>query len=184
VDDSGRWLAENLRQLRAARRLSQARAAQLADIPRATWATLESGASNPTLAVMSRAAVALQVSIEELIAPPRRDVRFFPAAEAVESRRQGAVIRPLLPENIPGIEISRIELQPDGVMVGVPHTPGTREYLTCESGKLELLASGRRWTLTPGDALVFRGDQRHSYRNLLPTGLSCAMSVVCFGGSS
>lgn len=182
-DDAGRWLAENLRQLRAARRLSQARAAQLAEIPRATWATLESGGSNPTLSVMSRAAAALQVSIEELIGPPRGDVRFFPAAAAPQSRRQGAVIRPLLPEHIAGIEISRIELQAAGVLVGVPHTPGTREYLTCEVGKLELLASGKCFTLLPGDALVFRGDQRHSYRNSLPNGPSAAISVVCFGGA-
>ncbi len=28
-----------------------------------------------------------------------------------------------------------------------------------------LVAAGERWTLTPGDVVVFRGDQRHSYHN-------------------
>ncbi len=28
------------------------------------------------------------------------------------------------------------------------------------------MASGESWTLSPGDVLVFRGDQKHSYRNL------------------
>jgi XRE family transcriptional regulator, regulator of sulfur utilization len=51
-------------------------------------------------------------------------------------------------------------------MTGVPHTPGTREYLTCEAGELLLVVSGERWTLSPGDVAVFRGDQRHSYQNL------------------
>jgi quercetin dioxygenase-like cupin family protein len=50
-------------------------------------------------------------------------------------------------------------------MTGVPHTPGTREYITCESGEILLVVAGERWSLTPGDVVVFRGDQRHSYHN-------------------
>jgi transcriptional regulator with XRE-family HTH domain len=44
-------LGSNVRRLREARGLSQQRIAQLSDIPRPTWASLESGAANPTLAV-------------------------------------------------------------------------------------------------------------------------------------
>jgi quercetin dioxygenase-like cupin family protein len=50
-------------------------------------------------------------------------------------------------------------------MNGVPHTPGTREYLVCERGQLVLQAAGERFELTPGDLVAFRGDQRHSYSN-------------------
>ena len=60
-------LANNIRRLRAARNFSQQRMSQLSGIPRPTWASLESGAANPTLAVLSKAALALQVSIEELV---------------------------------------------------------------------------------------------------------------------
>ncbi len=72
-----------------------------------------------------------------------------------------------------------MELTPGGHMIGIPHTPGTREYLTCESGEIELTASGETWKLAPGDALVFRGDQRHTYRNpgRRP---AVAISVVAF----
>jgi mannose-6-phosphate isomerase-like protein (cupin superfamily) len=42
---------------------------------------------------------------------------------------------------------------------------GTREYLTCESGELELIASGESFAMEEGDVVVFRGDQRHSYAN-------------------
>ena len=47
----------------------------------------------------------------------------------------------------------------------IPHTPGTREYLTCERGEIELTVAGRSFRLGEGDVVVFRGDQRHSYRN-------------------
>lgn len=74
-------------------------------------------------------------------------------------------IQKLLPDPVPGMEIDRLELPPRTRMVGVPHTPGTREYLTCEAGTIELVASGQRYRLTEGDVVAFRGDQRHSYAN-------------------
>jgi transcriptional regulator with XRE-family HTH domain len=183
MDDIRANLAANVRRLREGRSLSQQRMAQLSGIPRPTWASLESGSANPTLTVLSRAAAALQVSIEELVGAPRTAARLFPANEVKSRRRQGATSRPLLPEPIPGLEISRMELDPGGQMGGIPHTPGTREYLTCESGRIELVASGERWTLEAGDALVFRGDQRHTYRNLDTRKPAVAVSVVCFAPS-
>ena len=30
---------------------------------------------------------------------------------------------------------------------------------------MQLTESGETWSLEPGDVVVFRGDQRHSYRN-------------------
>ncbi len=180
VKDPGANLAENLRRLREARSFSQERAARLAGIPRPTWASLEAGDANPTLAVLTRVAGALQVSIEELIGPPRTAARRFAAGEIAVRRRQGAELRPLLPEAIPGLDISRMELAPGGQLSGIPHTAGTREYLTCERGRIELAASGERWELGPGDVLVFRGDQRHGYRNLDPRRRAVAISVVCF----
>jgi transcriptional regulator with XRE-family HTH domain len=180
VDDIARNLAGNVKRLREARGLSQQRMAELSGIPRPTWASLESGVANPTLSVLSRAADALSVSMEELVGPPRTAARLFRAGEVKTRKRPGAKLRPLLPEPIPGLQISHMELAPGGSFVGVPHTPGTREYLTCERGRIELVASGERWELTPGDALVFRGDQRHSYRNLDARRGAVAITVVCF----
>ncbi|HEY4117753.1 MAG TPA: XRE family transcriptional regulator [Byssovorax sp.] len=156
-------LARNVKQLREARGLTQQQCAKLAGVPRATWANLESGAANPTLAVLHRVALSLQVSIEELIAAPRSACRLYPKG-TLPTRNPGlAVVRKLLPDPIPGMEIDRIELAPGARMTGVPHTPGTREYLTCESGELVLVATGEKFTLSPGDVAVFHGDQRHSY---------------------
>ncbi len=177
----GANLAANLRRLREARDLSQHAIARVSGIPRPTWASLESGTANPTLSVLTRAAAALQVSIEELIGPPRSAAELFPASERRVRRRQGATLSALIPEAIPGLDISRLELRPGATMVGVPHTPGTREYLSCERGRIELTAAGETWRLGPGDALVFRGDQRHQYRNPDARRGAVATTVVCFG---
>jgi transcriptional regulator with XRE-family HTH domain len=167
--DLANHLARNLKHLRDARGLTQAQMAKLSGLPRPTWANLESGAANPTLAVLSRVAGALQVSIEELISTPRGTVRVHPR-EALPTRRPGqAIIRRVVPDAIPGMEVDRIELPALGRFTGIPHTAGTREYLTCETGMLVLIVSGEEWRLTAGDVVSFRGDQRHSYLNPGPT---------------
>jgi XRE family transcriptional regulator, regulator of sulfur utilization len=158
-------LGTNIGQLREARGLTQQQMARLAGVPRATWAHLESGNANPTLSVLHRAATALQVTMEELIVAPRPAVKHFPASTVPVKTRGSVAIRKLLPDPIPGMEIDRMELPAGARLVGIPHVPGTTEYLTCERGTMVLVASGESWTLAPGDVVVFRGDQRHSYAN-------------------
>ena len=179
MPNSATHLAGNVKRLREERGVSQQQMAKLAGVPRPTWASLESGSANPTLAVLSKVAAALRVSIEELIGPPRSLCQFFPAAEVTFKKRGAARVRPLLPESIPGLDIVRMEIEAGGSMQGTPHTPGTREYLTCESGIVELAASGELWRLEAGDSLVFRGDQRHTYRNPARRP-AVAVSVVAF----
>lgn len=173
-------LGRNVKLLRDARGLTQAQMARLSGVPRATWAHLESGAGNPTLQVLHRIAAALQVSIEELISSPRGVGRFYAAGSLPMRERADGILRRLLPDPIPGVELDRIELKPRGRLPGVPHTPGTHEYLTCESGEIELAVSGERFRLAPGDVVAFRGDQRHSYAN--PGGRpAVGYSVVLLG---
>lgn len=158
-------LAENVRQLRQARGLTQAQMAKLSRLPRATWANLESGASNPTLNVLHSAAVALQISIEELIAQPRANVKHYPKGSLPTRQRGHVNVSSLLPDKIPGMLMERIEIPAGERLIGVPHTAGTREYLSCEVGEIELVASGATFRVAAGDVIVFRGDQRHSYCN-------------------
>jgi transcriptional regulator with XRE-family HTH domain len=158
-------LGQNVRQLREARGFTQQQVARIATLPRATWSHVESGAGNPTLAVLDKVAGALQVPIEELTAAPRAAGRLH-AKASLRTRRQGdGLVRQLLPDPIPGVLIDRMELPPGGRIPGVPHMPGTREYFTCERGSVVVAVSGTQWTVGRGDVLVFHGDQRHSYRN-------------------
>lgn len=172
-------LGMNIRKLREARGFTQQQMARHSGVPRPTWANLESGTANPTLAVLVKVAHALQVRVEELIGPPKAAAKLYSADSLPVRRRGNVVVRKLLPEPIPGLEIERMELPPGSQMSGVPHTPGTREYLTCEIGEVELTAAGTSWRLRPGELVVFRGDQKHGYRNA-GRGRTVAYSVVAF----
>jgi transcriptional regulator with XRE-family HTH domain len=158
-------LADNIRGIREARGLSQQQISKAAGIPRATWTHLESGAGNPTLAVLIKVADALEVRLDELLAPPRQPARFLRADELPTRSRGQVAIRKLLPEPLPNLDLERMSLPPGARMAGVPHTPGTREYLACEHGIVELAVAGQRYTLSEGDVVIFRGDQRHAYHN-------------------
>jgi len=172
-------LADNVKAIREARGLSQQQIAKAAGIPRATWTNLESGAANPTLAVLIKVANALQIRVDELLAAPRQPARHLRAAELPVRVKGQVTVRRLLPESLPGLDLERMSLQPGARMAGVPHTPGTREYLTCERGTVELAVNGERYLLAEGDVVTFRGDQRHSYHNP-GSGLAIAYSVIAF----
>ena len=158
-------IARNIKQLRDARGLSQDQLAKLAGIPRPTWSNLESGDANPTIAVLLKVVHAFQISLEELIGAPRESCQFYPAKSLQSQRRGEASIRKLLPEGLPGVEFDRIDLAPGARFAGIPHRSGTREYLTCERGIIRLSVTGESYLLSPGDVVVFRGDQKHSYAN-------------------
>lgn len=170
-------LSENIRQLRTSRGLSQQQCAQSSGIPRPTWTSLESGRANPTLQVLIKVAAVFQVSVEELIRAPKAATEVFRSNALKRRRRGGGIVFDMLPRSITGLHIERLELPPDTGFTGAPHTPGTREYLVCERGCLQLVAAGEQITLKAQDVVSFRGDQKHSYKNPGRT-LSVGYSVI------
>lgn len=163
-------LAVNLKYVREQRGLTQGQLAKLSGVPRSTVANVETGAANPTLVVLARLAMALQLSLEELLSAPRGRTQLFkkgtlPIVERGRAGRGRATVTKLLPHPLPGMEIDRIELEPGARMAGVPHRPGTQEYLCCERGRMVLYTTGERFELDEGDVAAFQGDQPHAYHN-------------------
>lgn len=160
-------LGSNLSSLRAKRGLSQLSLAKLAQVPRSTIAHLESGNGNPSLANLARISAALQISLEELLARPRPQCLLLKATDVRSIKRsQGmAAVFKLLPDLLPGMEIDRIEIERGGKLGGIPHSPGTKEYLTCIQGSITVTVLGTQYKIEEGDLLAFPGDQPHSYHN-------------------
>jgi transcriptional regulator with XRE-family HTH domain len=176
-------LADNLRAVRQKRGLTQQQLARLCEIPRSTVANIETGAGNPTLAVLAQLARPLQLSIEELLSPPRGQCRIFEKSSLpsiVRGRDAKATLTKLLPHATPGFEIDRFELMPKARFAGAPHRPGTQEYLFCERGRIELWVSGDRFEVSTGDVAAFPADQAHSYHNQ-GTRTAVGFSVVAIG---
>jgi transcriptional regulator with XRE-family HTH domain len=162
-------LGANLDYLRKARGLTQGQLAHLAGIPRTTLSHIESGTGNPSLKTLSKLALALGIHYEELLSAPK------PACNLVQShelkrheRSQGKVLKiELLPKPVPGLQFERLELQGHALLVGTPHSKGTREYFTCTKGRMSVRVEGDEYILNEGDVLAFPGDRKHPYLNQL-----------------
>jgi transcriptional regulator with XRE-family HTH domain len=159
------YIAQNIRQLRLIRNMTHEQLARLSGVPRPTWSNLESGTANPTVSVLAKVAEALEVPIEELISPPKAQARLYAADSSEREKNGGVIIRKVLPDHLLGLEIDRMELPPGSELTGIPHRLGAMEYLVCESGQIELEVLEERYELSPGDVVVFHGDQKHSYAN-------------------
>ena len=165
TDSTAQNLANNVRALREARGVSQQQIAQIAGIPRPTWATIESGEANPTLAVLTRVATALGAPIEELLSEPRGQARHW-AAESLPFHRQGRTsVRTLVDHPHAGLIVQRIVLQPSASFASKAHAPQTYVYLTCEVGEVHVDVTSSQHVLMAGDLLTFRADQPHTLRN-------------------
>lgn len=173
------YLSRNLLALRHARSLTQEALAKSSALPRSTVANLESGTGNPSLTVLLKVAGALGVPVDELLAPPRAKVRKWTAADvSTQSRGQGVMLRPLVPEPTPDEMLSIMDFQPRATLRGTPHLPGTREYFTCLDGVVAISVDGNRFELERGDVLAFPGNVRHSYENPHTTRTASGVSVV------
>ena len=160
------YIAQNIRQLKLIRNMSQDQLVRISGVPKPTWTNLESGTANPTVSVLAKVASALQVSVEELISPPKAQTKQHMSADSLEPEKNGTVVvRRVLPDQLLGLKIDRLELPPGSEMTGSPHQLGTMEYLVCESGRVELEVPAGVYELAPGDVVVFAGDQTHTYAN-------------------
>jgi XRE family transcriptional regulator, regulator of sulfur utilization len=159
------YLAKNVSQLRNTKGLTQTGLAMSAGIPRSTVTNMESGSANPSLSNLVSIAKALRVSVEELLAKPRRSIEHIEAKEIPVQERGKAKIFKLLPDKIKGMAIDRMELARGAHMPGHPHLRGTKEYLTAVEGEITLLCEAGEFVVKPGDVLAFEGDQPHAYRN-------------------
>jgi transcriptional regulator with XRE-family HTH domain len=182
TNSAAKNLSENIKRLRSARGMTQSVLAKNASIPRATLAFIETGTANPTMNVLTKISSALQASLDELLSPPRAVGKLYSAAQFPSSSKNGIRLSHLLPDHISGISIERMDLEPMTHRTGVPHKIGTREYLAVLKGEVFMAVEGETWTLKEGDVLVFRGDQRHGYKNPSRSH-ALAISVILTGSN-
>jgi quercetin dioxygenase-like cupin family protein/DNA-binding Xre family transcriptional regulator len=160
------YFSQNLVKLRKLRGLSQQQLSNLAEIPRSTISSLESGQGNATLANVLRISKSLQISIDELLNKPTNDIQLVKLKDIKVKRKTSTfTLFNLLPHPVDHIELERIEIEQSGYMGGVPHSKNTKEYFVCLKGTAEITVEGEKFILKKGDSLFFPGDCRHSYRN-------------------
>ncbi len=149
---------------------------------------VERGETSPTLAVASRIASGLDLSLSQLL---RLDESSTVTIVRADERRRGGSARSghrfeVLTAPLPGqrAELSRHVLAP-GASTGGPgdppmHEPGSREIALVQSGPVALLIDGERHELQTGDCVTFDADLTHHFENHGP-GEAAFLAVVSAG---
>ncbi len=164
-----RRVAEALRVFRRDRHLSLDDLSARSGVSRAALSQIEGGRTNPTLAVLWKIAVGLEVPFHDLLgSSSEQSVRVLRAGDALPLRStDGRTESRLLSPGGSGseTEIYELRLVPKAVHKSDPHAQGTRETLVVLTGVLRLGAGSEAFELSAGDSVYFRADVPHFYEN-------------------
>lgn len=164
-----RKVADNLRRHRSARRLSLDELSDRSGVSRAALSQIEGGRTNPTLAVLWKIAVGLEIQFNDLLgAHSQEAVLVLRAGDATPLRSSDGRTESRLLS--PGgasteTEVYELRLAPKAVHRSDPHARGTSETVIVLTGSLRLNVGEVAYELVAGDSAFFRADVAHSYEN-------------------
>lgn len=161
-----------VRALREAMGLSLRDLAERSGVSAPMLSQVERGETSPTLAIASRIAAGLELSLSQLLRLDEGDgVSVVRADERLLGGRADGHRYEVLTPALPGLraELSLHSLAP-GSTTGGPddppiHEPGSRETAYVTEGRLLLVCDGKRYELGEGDAVTFDADLPHHFAN-------------------
>jgi transcriptional regulator with XRE-family HTH domain len=159
-------LAQNVRQARADRGLSQSALAEMAGVSRRMLVGIEGGETNVSLVTLDRLAEALGVSFASLVRPPDAHPAAFEPAVAwrgVHPDSQGSFL-----QYVPSgsyVELWEWCLAPGETYQANPDPAGWHEMLYVIEGTLTLVLADERRVLPSRSSTTFPSDQPYQYVN-------------------
>jgi len=164
-----RRVADALRKFRQDRDLSLDELSARSGVSRAALSQIEGARTNPTLAVLWKIAVGLEVPFHDLLGSnTEASVLVLRGGDALPLRSaDGRTESRLLS---PGgatttTEVYELRLAPKAFHESDPHARGTTETLVVLTGSLRLGVADAVYELSTGDSVFFRADVKHSYEN-------------------
>jgi len=163
----GASISANVRRQRKARKLSLDALAQLAGLSKGTVVAIEREEANPSIGVLCRLAVALSLSVSDLLshdavatddlialAQPRT---LWSTATGSYARIESAIAGPVM------FELWSWQIIPGDLFQAEAHSPGTRELISVGEGLLRIVVGTEISTLRAGNAAMLRTDHPHAY---------------------
>jgi transcriptional regulator with XRE-family HTH domain len=164
-------VGDRVRALREAMGLSLRELAERTGVSAPMLSQVERGETSPTLAVATKIAAGLELSLSQLLRLDEgSNVVVIRRSQRRRSRRGGHRVEELTPP-LPGqrAEVSLHALEPGAATGGAGdppiHEPGSRETIYVNVGQAALVVVGQRHELSEGDAVTFDADLPHHFEN-------------------
>ncbi|MCA2010301.1 XRE family transcriptional regulator [Cereibacter sphaeroides] len=162
----------NLRRARGQAGLSLSATAEVTGVSKAMLGQIERGESSPTLATLWKLCKGLQLPLTALIGAPLTPSMPGPTVPsggaAPRGIKESPTFRTLFPfDPKTGCEVFLHDLTPHWEHCSAAHSDGVIEDVFVLQGAVEILL-GEAWhRIDAGQALRFKADQPHGYRNPL-----------------
>lgn len=157
-----------LRELRQERELSMRALARLSGLSTNALSMIERGRTSPSVSTLYKLSEALDIPITAFFRtePPRQSIVFRKAEDRSNVRFQRGLWEGLGGESFIG-RVEPFMLTLDGGATSGPHSlvHSGHEFVICLTGLLEYEVEGQRFSLHPGDSLIFASKLRHRWRN-------------------
>ncbi len=167
--DLARRVADSLRAFRKERQLSLDDLSARSGVSRAALSQIEGGRTNPTLAVLWKIAVGLEIPFNDLLNLGRDESVIVlragdaPPLRSADARTESRLLSPGGAST--DTEVYELRLLPKAVHKSEAHARGTTETLIVLTGALRLVVAGQTYDLGAGDSVYFRADVEHVYEN-------------------
>ena len=156
-----------IRSLREGRNLSLRQISQGSGLSINAISKIERGDNSPTVASLHKIASALGVHITDLFIQTQDQITVYTPKDSSQLiSGNGLRINSLgrgLPNQI--IEPSYVEVQPGADSLEEPASHLGEEFVYCLEGEVVYFIGQERYVLTPGDSLIFRASQPHTWQN-------------------
>ena len=171
IEPFNQYVCEHIRQLRKRHNLTLQQLASSSGVSRSMLSQVERGSANPTLSVAFRIAQAFGISLAELVegATSEQRVEVIRKADAHSVFRddENCRIRTLSPLNLEkDVEFYEVTLHPECRLESAAHFQGTREFLTVQTGLIEVKSGEVTVKLGKGDSVQYPADVDHSIENI------------------
>jgi transcriptional regulator with XRE-family HTH domain len=157
-----------LRELRQERDLSMRSLARLSGLSTNALSMIERGRTSPSVSTLYKLSEALEVPITAFFrtVPPRQGIVYRKADERSRVEFQRGLWEGLGGESFIG-RVEPFMLTLEAGATSGPHglVHSGHEFVICLSGKLEYEVEEQRYSLNPGDSLLFASRLRHRWRN-------------------
>ncbi len=157
-----------LRELRQERDLSMRALARLSGLSTNALSMIERGRTSPSVSTLYKLSEALEVPITAFFRtePPKQGIVFRKAEERSKVEFQRGLWEGLGGESFIG-RVEPFMLTLEGGATSGPHglVHSGHEFVICLNGQLEYEVEDQRYTLVPGDSLLFASRMHHRWRN-------------------
>ena len=179
-EDINKQIGNKLRHIRKRRGLSLEETAARTGVSKPMLGQIERGISNPTVGTLWKIANGLHVAFSTFIESERPDVQYidYDRLEVLQGEQGTFHVKPVIPKNTETpFEVYYIELDAQDEYFSQAHPEGVEEYLFLTEGELEVHIKGRSYVLKTGDALRFKANHDHTYRNKSNHMARCTMII-------